>query len=265
MHPQSAVRHLYRPTQAIGGGGGPAYAEYPPDERLRELVYCYWELTAPRLAVAPLRHRVLADACIDVFFDRRCPDRNFLMGFSERFVEFALEPGFHYAGIRFLPAVLPLLCGLHARDFTNGYFLLADVIPRLARRLVAAFGDLPAQESPAAALDGLLLPLATGGLPTPDGRFHGALITVLERGGDVAAADLATGVSDRQLRRLFNRYLGTSPKTFSRVIRFQRALRDGTHPAARGTAYYLDAGYFDQAHFIKDFRQFSGESPVWGR
>lgn len=49
------------------------------------------------------------------------------------------------------------------------------------------------------------------------------------------------------------------PKVFSRIVRFQRVLRDPGRDWARIAADY---GYFDQAHLIHDFRQFTGETPA---
>lgn len=70
------------------------------------------------------------------------------------------------------------------------------------------------------------------------------------------------GLSPRRFIELFRRETGFTPKSFCRVMRFQKALRR----IARGTyiewpQIALDAGYFDQAHFIHDFRSFSGINP----
>jgi AraC-like DNA-binding protein len=70
------------------------------------------------------------------------------------------------------------------------------------------------------------------------------------------------GVSPRNLGRLFGRFLGLSPKYFERIVRFQRALRilmkDATTTLGTVSA---DCGYFDQSHFVKDFRRFTGGVP----
>jgi AraC-like DNA-binding protein len=70
------------------------------------------------------------------------------------------------------------------------------------------------------------------------------------------------GVSTRQVERLFARHLGVAPKTVARVVRFQAALRalmrDPGCPLADVAAA---AGYFDQAHFVRDFRRMTGGVP----
>lgn len=70
------------------------------------------------------------------------------------------------------------------------------------------------------------------------------------------------GLSPRRFIEVFRREVGLTPKLYCRVRRFQRVL----HQAAAGKQVEwadvaLDAGYFDQAHFIHDFRAFSGINP----
>lgn len=70
------------------------------------------------------------------------------------------------------------------------------------------------------------------------------------------------GLSSRRFIELFRREVGLTPKLFCRVQRFQRALRRfAAGKAIDWTDVALDAGYFDQAHFIHDFREFSGINP----
>jgi len=70
-------------------------------------------------------------------------------------------------------------------------------------------------------------------------------------------------LSRRQLHRRFENAMGISPKLFSRIVRFQQVFtameQVPTEPEWSQIAY--DTGYFDQAHFINDFREFSGMSP----
>ena len=69
-------------------------------------------------------------------------------------------------------------------------------------------------------------------------------------------------MSVRQVDRLFARHVGIPPKVVARILRFQGALRalmrDPGCPLADVAA---NAGYFDQAHFVRDFRQMSGGVP----
>lgn len=71
------------------------------------------------------------------------------------------------------------------------------------------------------------------------------------------------GLSPRSLQRLFHRYVGVSPKWVLRRFRLHEAaarLAEGT--GATWTEVALELGYFDQSHFIRDFTQAIGLTPV---
>jgi transcriptional regulator GlxA family with amidase domain len=95
-------------------------------------------------------------------------------------------------------------------------------------------------------------------------RFAQALDHLARSDGNATVEDLANvaGVTTRQVDRLFARWLGIPPKTAGRVLRVQRALRALMRDPGRALAEIAaDAGYFDQAHFVKDFRRMTGGVP----
>jgi AraC-like DNA-binding protein len=74
------------------------------------------------------------------------------------------------------------------------------------------------------------------------------------------ATDL--GVSERHLRRVFRETLGVSPKEFAKLERFHRALRAARQGGRASWAHIAaEAGYYDQAHLIAEFRAISGVTP----
>ena len=70
-----------------------------------------------------------------------------------------------------------------------------------------------------------------------------------------------TGVHYKKLERIFSRYTGYNPKNFTRVIRFYRALQQMKSKPLSLTGIGLNGGYYDQPHFIRDFKAFTGKSP----
>jgi AraC-like DNA-binding protein len=83
---------------------------------------------------------------------------------------------------------------------------------------------------------------------------------------ELRVADLASriGFSSRRLGDLFREQTGLAPKAFQRVRRFQHVLSSlHKNPLADGNWATLaaDCGYYDQAHFIHDFKSFSGMTP----
>ena len=72
----------------------------------------------------------------------------------------------------------------------------------------------------------------------------------------------AVCISERQLQRIFKSNLGVSPKSYIQIIRFRKicqALQNRPDVSYHDLAF--DFGYADQAHFIRDFKAFSGKTP----
>jgi AraC-like DNA-binding protein len=72
----------------------------------------------------------------------------------------------------------------------------------------------------------------------------------------------AACLSTKQFNRLFSEHVGSNPKEFSLIVRFQRALHTlEARPQTSLTALAHECGYFDQSHMIKDFKALSGYTP----
>lgn len=70
-------------------------------------------------------------------------------------------------------------------------------------------------------------------------------------------------INRKRLERIFNKYVGMSPKDFLKVKQFEEASRNVMfNECARLTDIALEEDYYDQSHFIKDFRQYTDYSPT---
>jgi AraC-like DNA-binding protein len=97
------------------------------------------------------------------------------------------------------------------------------------------------------------------------GRAAEAVTIALTLRGMIGVAGIARAVrvGTRQLERLFRERVGISPKLFLRIVRFQEVLR-ATKTGRRNpgwAAVAAEHGYYDQAHFINDFKAFVGRTP----
>jgi len=72
----------------------------------------------------------------------------------------------------------------------------------------------------------------------------------------------AAGYSERTLQRLFREYVGVKPKWVLERIRLHEAAERMAAGDGDWAGMALDLGYFDQAHFIKDFKSIVGKSPA---
>lgn len=82
--------------------------------------------------------------------------------------------------------------------------------------------------------------------------------------GTLALQDISRElfISDRQLQRKFKEAVGVGPKTFQRISRFETVLKQLLlHKQKDYLSTALEYGYYDQAHFIKEFKTYTGEYP----
>ncbi len=87
-----------------------------------------------------------------------------------------------------------------------------------------------------------------------------SLPATADNGGLVAGTAHEVRLSQRQLERLFLERVGISPKRYAQLRRFERAVRlVRSHGPLAQVA--IEAGYADQAHFIRDFRRLTGTTP----
>lgn len=71
-----------------------------------------------------------------------------------------------------------------------------------------------------------------------------------------------TGYTHKHFISMFNKYVGLNPKQFLQIIKFQQAIRAIENcKTINWTHLAIDCGYYDQAHFINDFKKFSGFNP----
>lgn len=259
------LRELYRPVQPTvkQTALSVSYCEISPDERLADIIFCYWELKTNEELQEPFAYRVVADGCIDIFFQVDKPTENFIMGFCKKYTEFLLENKFRYIGIRFLPTMFPAWFGVDASDLSNRFERLELVNATVAKFIGDSFSESDDLATAKIKLDGFFNAVVGNLRPILDGRFLHALSIILRNSGVVnVQTDLDTGLSQRQMRRLFEYYVGDTAKTFSQVVRFQHILRaKPSTESLRKNKIFFDLGYYDLAHFIKEFKNFYGVTP----
>ncbi|WP_124094308.1 helix-turn-helix domain-containing protein [Burkholderia gladioli] len=79
---------------------------------------------------------------------------------------------------------------------------------------------------------------------------------------NVSEVAAALGISERHLRRVFIETVGMSPKMFSRLMRFSRATDLARADCRTNWASIAaETGFYDQAHLIEEFRNFTGVTP----
>jgi len=99
----------------------------------------------------------------------------------------------------------------------------------------------------------------------PNDRLDKAYKTIYKQNGNLKVLDISKQlrVSTRTIRNDFTNNIGCSPKHLCRVIRFHSTLDKilSNLPQNKSLDFAFENGYFDQAHFINDFKYFSGFTP----
>lgn len=259
------IKKYYRPIQPTVKTESEkiTYEEIRPTKEIEDFVYCFWQLKTQKKLDKPFVYQVVSDGCIDIFFDHKQPADNFVMGFCRKYTEFPVGKEFDYIGIRFLPAVFSLLFGVNAEALSNQSQELNKVLPNFSDWIGTTIKPLALFEEIAQTLNKKLITLLKQQELYCDQRFLDALIIIVQKNGHLnTEKELNTGISPRQLRRIFKFYIGTTAKSFSNVVRFQYILN--TKPSKqtlKENKLYFDVGFFDQAHFIKNFKTFYGVAP----
>lgn len=148
-------------------------------------------------------------------------------------------------------------------ELCNRYEHLNSVVPPLSDFIANSFNEAQQQDEIKILLDKCFLDLIVKTAFDNDNRLYGAIELILKNLGMLdIEKDIDTGISTRQLRRLFEFYIGDTAKTFSKVVRFQNILK--AKPSSQGlrqNKLFFDVGYYDQTHFIKEFKNFYGVTP----
>jgi AraC-like DNA-binding protein len=246
-----------------------------PSQPLRRFIEHYWFVADATTEPVDLRIEVFVDLRADLIFNFGAPYRRQVIGGSvreiahstfdaQRLVPIRIEQHgrVRVEGVRFKLGGAAPFTNTHLAECSGATPPPADIFGAAARRLEADLRAEPDPDAAAALLDAFFLDrLARIG---PDQRFVRALDLLRDSAGGAPLDDVAdtAGVSLRHLERLFSQHLGFPPRTVARVLRFQRALTSLMQdPQVSLGELAVTPGYFDQAHFIKEFAQFSGGVP----
>lgn len=235
------------------------YREFAPPPGLEALVACVWVSHDGEV-------RVLPDACVDVVLS---DGRLAVAGPATAATLAPATPGQSRVGVRFRVGAAGAALGVPVGELRDQGVPLAEIWGSDARRLE---DRVVAADDPRAALLALIGGIAQR-LPAPEDADHevrrAALALARPAAGvddttTVAAGARAAGLSERQLRRRFERAVGYGPATLTRILRFQRFLHRAHAPGSADAPLArlaAEAGYADQAHLARECRRLAGLPP----
>lgn len=170
-----------------------------------------------------------------------------------------------YFGLRFYPGILPDIFDVSMKELICSQISLSEALKNkeLAKRLedvkcVQTWFDLFLHAYHVSMLE-----------KKADHKSKARLVQylrdkIMQTGGQITVNELAddTLYSTRYLERVFKKSVGISTKRFSKIMRFQNAIQQiNCNECIQLTDVAIRLGYYDQSHFVKEFKQFTDMSP----
>jgi len=251
------------------------YVPQPPLSDFVELLWLY-----AGYSQAHDKERLLPNGCMELVinlredqarvYDRRDTSQfqttrgAILVGVQSEFFVLDTAEQRSVIGVHFKPGGAFPFFNLPAGEFHNQHLSLDLLWGTGAIKLRDRLLEAPTPESKFQILEKSLLDHARKPLVRhPAVNFALSEFGDLRRSPSIAQVTNQIGLSSRRFIDVFNDQVGLTPKLFSRVQRFQKVLRRiGKGREVDWTGVAFACGYFDQAHFIHDFKAFSGLSPT---
>ena len=252
------------------------YQTFQPHPNLASIVKCYWTLEVPKLEHTA-KQLIIPDGCIEMIFilgddvKRYTSDMNFIiqprqMVLGQITEQFYIEPTGHVNtfAIRFYPFGFANFVSIPIKKLANKETPLRSLFGQKdSNELSSQMSKADDTKQRIKIAETFLLEKLKS-KTTVDNIITKTVDTMLMvNGAETIASILKNDLSKRrQLERKFLNKVGISPKKLSKVIRLQAALKmllDETPENLTKVAY--DSEYYDQAHFTKDFKEFTGITP----
>ena len=251
------------------------YQVYDPVTELQPFVKCFWTLEDEGME-EPVRQRVVPDGCMEMIFhygdlykqyfedgSSIIQPRSFIFGQISKYIEIVPTGVSGIVAARFLPEGLTPFLTIPISALENKAVNLAGVFGEkgaMLERNVIAAGDH--QQQIRVIEEFLLSWLADPQIM--DTITKACVKAIFQSQGQLTVSGLAgkMNINRRNMERKFRAAVGMSPKQLSKVVRLQAALKMLEQKKfTRLTSLAYENGYYDQAHFIKDFKEFTGMSP----
>jgi AraC-like DNA-binding protein len=271
-----------------------AYTVYPPSPELQDFVQCYSRFAsvephgpdAGRSFPDGTTGGLLADddplvdmviACADVFLTFNLGDpllqspgggwmktRTHVVGPITRPGSMPVAGRVELLGITFRPGWASLFLQAPAEEVTDQTIPLDHFWGTAGRDLEEQLREAITVRQRLRLIEQELLRRLSAAPPL-DRTMPRIAALVLRSGGAMTIEHLSTlsGFTRQHLARRFRRELGISPKLYCRLVRFQNTMnRLSIAPPRDWASVAVKLGYYDQAHLIADFKEFSGFTPT---
>jgi len=251
------------------------YKVCDPVPGLQPFVKCFWTLE-DECPGKPARQRVIPDGCMEMIFHYGDPytqyfdngsfiiqPRCFIFGQITSYIEIAPTGTSGIVAARFLPEGLMPFLPVPVSSLENKAVSLEEIFGDQGKILGETVISAPGNIERIKLIEDFLMER----LAQPqaiDSITKACVKEIFQSKGKEGMMKLAhkMNINRRNMERRFTTAIGMSPKQLSKVVRLQAAVKMlGQKKFSSLTSLAYENGYYDQAHFIKDFKEFTGVSP----
>lgn len=243
-----------------------------PANGLNKIIDCYWivenEDATPRV------QKIIPDGFCEIIFHYKDPYRiclngswalqtkSLLAGQLRQYFFLENTGASGMVGIKLQPAALTHLFQLDMHTLTGQVADLPSVLGKRLAVLEQTLRSTMDHEKMISILDDHFTMLAAE-TTDPPSPVDDAIALIFAQKGMITVAEITARlhISERQLERLFAKYIGLSPKFYARIIRFSTIFQLIQQENPGWIALACEAGFYDQSHFIRNFKAFTGEDP----
>ncbi len=244
---------------------------FEPAGELQKLVSSYYFLSLPfevsdimRAEIANVRFILQGSVESDLAggFDTFEPGQSILCGPTFRWSNIKFAPDTRIFGAAITPLGWRRLIGFSAEDAAGSILPLRDVTPVASRALIDEVFSAADNQAIVQAADRLFLSMISNAQRIHDGFIETATNWIVDpEPNEIEHLLENVDFSHRQVERLCKTYFGSGPKKLHRKFRALHAANRLTWMNLSDWREVARAAYYDQAHFIKEFKQFNGRTP----
>jgi AraC-like DNA-binding protein len=251
------------------------YQEFKPHQDLESLISCYWTLEAPADNNSQ-KQRIVPDGCIEMAFilgdsiKRYTTEDEFILQPRAMVLGQITEP-FYIAptgyvntfAIRFYPYGFANFVTIPIKNLANKETPIESLFDeRIAKELEQKIIQASNAKERIEIIENFLLERLKD-RSTVDNIVKTTVEALLSTNGNAPIKTILKQdlTKRRQLERKFAKQIGVSPKQLGKIIRLQTALKMLLKDKESLTIIAYESEYYDQAHFIKDFKEFTGINP----
>jgi AraC-like DNA-binding protein len=228
------------------------YKEFQPDKLLTDFVKNYWWFN--NTTTQRLDFTILPDGCFDliVSFDNYQQDEVSLTGLWTNQVEVSIEPNRQLFGVRFKLLAVDYILQQNISSFYNSEQVKENDFWQIDK---ISFKDL---ESVIEKLNKIMLSIL-GNQKGIDSRKQNLFNLLYHTNGDQTIEQYSQQVfwTSRQINRYFNDRFGIPLKTYCKILKCFASFKH-----IKKGQLYPEQNYFDQSHFIKDLKKYTGNNPT---